>query len=77
MEYPERDLLENNGAAIEVHKYWGPGLIESVYEESLTSELELKGIVHNRQVDLKLEYKSAKIGDGMRLDLIDEGKVIV
>ena len=78
MEYPERDLTEKIiGAAIEVHKYWGPGLIESVYEKSLARELELKGIEHKRQVDLKLEYKGSKVGDGLRLDLIVEGKVIV
>ena len=78
MEYPERDLTEKIiGAAIEVHKYWGPGLIEGVYEKSLARELELKGIEHKRQVDLKLEYKGSKVGDGLRLDLIVEGKVIV
>ncbi|MFO8088430.1 MAG: GxxExxY protein, partial [Desulfatiglandaceae bacterium] len=78
MEYPEKDLTEKIiGAAIEVHKYWGPGLIESVYETSLVRELELQGIEHRRQVDLKLEYKGAEVGDGLRLDLIVEGKVIV
>ncbi len=78
MEYPERDLTEKIiGAAIEVHKYWGPGLIESVYEKSLARELELIGIRHKRQVDLKLEYKGVEVGDGLRLDLIVEGKVIV
>ena len=78
MEYPEKDLTEKIiGAAIEVHKYWGPGLIESVYEKSLVRELELQGIEHRRQVDLKLEYKGAEVADGLRLDLIVEGKVIV
>ena len=57
MEYPEKELTEKIiGAAIAVHKYWGPGLIESVYEKSLARELELQGIEHQRQVDLKLEY---------------------
>ena len=78
MEYPEKDLTEKIiGAAIAVHKYWGPGLIESVYEKSLARELELQGIEHQRQVDLKLEYKGEEVGDGLRLDLIVEGKVIV
>lgn len=46
MEYPEKDLTEKViGAAIEVHKYWGPGLMESVYEKSLARELEIQGIV--------------------------------
>ena len=78
MEYPERDLTEKIiGAAIEVHKYWGPGLIESVYEKSLARELELQGIGYERQVDLKLDYKGAEVGAGLRLDLIVQGKVIV
>ena len=78
MEYPERDLTEKIiGAAIEVHRYWGPGLIESVYEKSLARELELQGIEYERQVDLKLDYKGAEVGAGLRLDLIVQGKVIV
>jgi GxxExxY protein len=71
MEYPEGALTEKIiGAAIEVHKYWGPGLIESVYEKSLARELELLGIGYERQVDLKLEYKGVEVGDELRLDLI-------
>lgn len=78
MEYPERALTEKIiGAAIEVHKYWGPGLIESVYEKSLARELELLGIKYERQVDLKLEYKGVEVGDGLRLDLIVQGKVVI
>lgn len=78
MDYPEKDLTEKIiGAAIEVHKYWGPGLIESVYEKSLARELEIQGFKYQRQADLKLEYKGTDVGDGLRLDLIVEGKVIV
>jgi len=78
MEYPEKDLTEKIiGAAIEVHKYWGPGLMESVYEKSLARELELCGIKYKQQVDLPLEYKGVQVGDGLRLDLIVEGKVVV
>lgn len=78
MEYPERDLTEKIiGAAIEVHKYWGPGLIESVYEKSLAKELELQSIEYERQINLKLDYKGTEVGDGLRLDLIVQGKVVV
>jgi len=78
MDYPEKDLTEKIiGAAIEVHKYWGPGLIESVYEKSLARELELRDIEYKQQVDLPLEYKGVQVGDGLRLDLIVEGKVVV
>jgi GxxExxY protein len=78
MEYPEKELTEKIiGAAIEVHKYWGLGLIESVYERSLARELELCGFKYRQQVDLPLEYKGVQVGDGLRLDLIVEGKVVV
>lgn len=78
MEYPEKELTEKIiRAAIEVHKYWGPGLIESVYERSLARELELCGFKYRQQVDLPLEYKGVQVGDGLRLDLIVEGKVVV
>ena len=78
LEYPEQCLTEKIiGAAIAVHKYWGPGLIESVYEKSLVRELELQGVEYKRQVDLKLKYRGVEVGDGLRLDLIVEGKVVV
>lgn len=78
MDYPKTDLTEKIiGAAIEVHKYWGPGLIESVYEKSLARELNLCGIEYKQQVDLSLEYKGVQVGDGLRLDLIVEGEVVV
>lgn len=65
------------GAAIEVHKYWGPGLIESIYEKSLAHELNLKGIEVRRQVALDLRYKDLVLDDDFRVDLIVAGKVIV
>jgi len=45
------------GAAMEVHNYWGPGLIESIYEKSLRHELSLRGIEVKRQVPLHIKYK--------------------
>jgi len=65
------------GAAIEVHSYWGPGLIESIYEKSLAHELTLQGVEVKRQVQLELKYKDLKLDDEFALDLIIEGKVIV
>ncbi|NCC62683.1 MAG: GxxExxY protein, partial [Verrucomicrobiae bacterium] len=65
------------GAAIEVHKYWGPGLIESIYEKSLAHELKLQHVEVQRQVSLDLRYKDLVIDDDFRIDLIVEGKVIV
>ncbi|MCI0485551.1 MAG: GxxExxY protein [Blastocatellia bacterium] len=65
------------GAAIEVHRYLGPGLLESAYEECLCKELELRGLNFERQKPLALEYKGIKLDCGYRLDLLVERKVIV
>jgi len=65
------------GAAIEVHKHLGPGLLESAYEECLCRELDLRGIDFKRQVPLPLKYKGLKLDCGYRLDLLVEDKVIV
>lgn len=59
------------GAAIEVHTRLGPGLLESVYEACLCHELHKRGIGFERQVSIPIVY------DGLRLDMIVEGEVIV
>jgi GxxExxY protein len=74
----ELDLTEKIiGAAIEVHNYWGPGLLESIYEKSLAHELALQGVNVKQQVRLNLKYKDLILDDEFVLDLIVEGKVIV
>jgi GxxExxY protein len=65
------------GAAIEVHKHFGPGLLESAYEQCLCRELELKGIGFERQKPLHLEYKGIRLDCGYRLDLLVQRRVIV
>jgi GxxExxY protein len=55
------------GAAIEVHKELGPGLMESAYEECRCHELRLRGIGFKRQVPLPVEYKGLKLECGYRL----------
>ncbi|MBN1130428.1 MAG: GxxExxY protein [Chitinispirillaceae bacterium] len=65
------------GAAIEVHRTLGPGLLESVYEEALCHELGLINIEYQRQKYVPIAYKNAVLGTPLRLDLIVEGKVIV
>ncbi|GAB4580280.1 MAG: GxxExxY protein [Anaerolineales bacterium] len=65
------------GAAIEVHRHLGPGLLESVYETCLIYELEQLGIKVQRQVPLPVVYKGIQIAQGYRLDLLVDGKVIV
>jgi hypothetical protein len=49
------------GAAIEVHRALGPGLLESAYEECLCHELHLRGLAFQRQVDLPVPYKGLKL----------------
>jgi GxxExxY protein len=65
------------GAAIEVHRTIGPGLLESAYEECLCHELHLRGIRFERQVPLPVAYKSVKLDCGYRLDLVVEDVLIL
>jgi GxxExxY protein len=64
-------------AAIEVHKFCGPGLLESAYEEFLCRELSLQKIQYGRQKPLIAQYKGAHISCGYRLDLLVDGLVVV
>jgi GxxExxY protein len=65
------------GAAIEVHRALGPGLLESAYEECLCREFNLRGIAFQRQVPLPVEYKGVKLDCGYRLDLIVQDAVVL
>ena len=65
------------GAAIEVHKALGPGLLESVYEECLCHELSLRGFSFDRQKLLPVAYKGKQLDCGYRLDVVVEKSIIV
>ena len=66
------------GCAIEVHKHLGgPGLLESVYEGALTSELRRNGLSVETQVSVPVVYKGEVVGDPMRIDMLVEGKLII
>jgi len=65
------------GAAIEVHRILGPGLLEGVYEEALCHEFHLRGIRFERQKPVPIDYKGVKLSTDLRLDLLVEDKVIV
>jgi len=65
------------GAAIEVHRTLGPGLLESAYEECLARELTLKGLRFERQKPVPVIYKDVKLECGYRIDLLVEGRVVV
>lgn len=65
------------GAAIEVHKHWGPGLYEEIYERSLCQELSLRNVAFETQLKLPLLYKGERVGEDLRLDLVVNEKVVV
>ncbi len=65
------------GAAIEVHRVTGPGLLESAYEECLCHELGLRGIACERQRPIPVEYMGIHLDCGYRLDLLVENSVVV
>src|SRR4030065_2749848 len=65
------------GAAIEVHKTLGPGLLESAYEESLCHELSLRSLSFERQKPLSLTYKGKLLDCGYRLDIVVENRIIL
>ena len=65
------------GAAIEVHRVLGPGLLESAYEECLAHELSLAQMSFTRQVALPVTYKSRQLDCGYRLDFVVEDTVVL
>lgn len=65
------------GAAIEVHKALGPGLLESAYEECLCYEQDLRGLSFERQKPLPVKYKGRTLDCGYRLDIVVENAIIL
>jgi GxxExxY protein len=73
------DWLSNQviGAAMDVHRILGPGLLESAYEECLCRELYLRNIPFERQVPLPLEYKGINVDCAYRIDILVDGCLIL
>ncbi len=65
------------GAAIEVHRILGPGLLESAYVHALCHELEVRNIAFQSQIDLDIKYKGVALGSGFRMDLLVRDTVII
>ena len=65
------------GAAIEVHRELGPGLLESAYEMALCHELHLRDIPFQRQLPLPLRYKSVSLDCGYRIDILVDDKIVL
>ncbi len=75
---PDNDLTHAIiGAAIEVHRLLGPGLLESAYEECLAREFVVRGIPFERQKPSPVVYKDVKLECGYRMDFLVDGKVVV
>jgi GxxExxY protein len=80
---PQRLAIENAictqiiGAAIEVHKKFGPGLLESTYRECLYHELTERGLKVEVEKPMPIVYKGIKLHHGYRMDVLVENKVVV
>ena len=76
-------MLENQvteeiiGSAIEVHRALGPGLLESIYEECLAVELELRRLKIGRQLPVPITYKGRRVGVDLKIDLLVEEQIVV
>lgn len=79
LEHPELNALTERviGAAIEVHRHLGPGLLESAYEQCLVHELEQLGLFVQRQATLPVVYKGIELKQAYRIDVLVENKVVV
>jgi GxxExxY protein len=78
IEHPTNPISERViGAAIEVHRHLGPGLLESSYHACLCRELELRKTSYRSQVVLPLEYKGVQIAKGYVIDLLIENSLVV
>ena len=74
----EKDLTgQIIGAAIEVHRLLGPGLLESAYQACLAREFSLRNLPFEQEKPLPVEYKGTRVDCGYRLDFIVAGKVVV
>lgn len=73
-----KDLVyQVNGAAIEVHKALGPGLLESVYHKVLIKELSLRGLKYQSELIVPVEYKGLRLDTELRCDLFIENILVV
>lgn len=73
-----KDLVYNvNGAAIEVHKFLGPGLLESVYQKCMVKELTERGFNIKSELIIPVNYKGLEVEAGLRCDLLVENSLVV
>lgn len=65
------------GAAIDVHRALGPGLLESAYQECLLFELKSRGLKVTKEVSLPIVYKDVRLDHGYKIDLLVENKIVL
>ena len=75
--YLKNLVYQVNGAAIEVHKALGPGLLESVYHQCLKHELDLRGIKYVSEMIIPVDYKGLEVETKLRCDLFIENILVV
>jgi GxxExxY protein len=68
---------ETIGAAIDVHRELGPGLLESIYREALAMELATRGLTVNRELEVPILYKGRMLTNALRLDMLVNGLIVV
>ncbi len=76
-QYLDDLTYEINGAAIEVHKTIGPGLLESVYHKCLEHELRHRGISFQAELEVPVQYKMIEINTALRCDLLVENAIVI
>jgi GxxExxY protein len=78
VKHPTNQISERViGAAIEVHRQLGPGLLESSYHACLCRELDLRGVTYETEIPLPLKYKGVQIAKAYVIDLLIEGSLVV
>src|SRR5205814_3543602 len=77
--FEQADKLSHDviGAAIEVHRIMGPGLLESIYQRCMEEELQLRGCPVQALTRLPLLYKGIELGDALVMDLYFPGRLVV
>ena len=65
------------GAAIEVHRELGPGLLESAYQQAMCHELRLRKLAFGQQIDLPVKYKSVLLDAGYRMEIVVENLIVL
>lgn len=77
--YERADRLSHEaiGAAIEVHRDKGPGLVESIYERCFIHELSLRGLCSTNQRQVRIEYKGLTFEEPLRFDVLVEDSLLV